>query len=342
MSLVRKSLPEWPNPRDSTGRRILSWGFRKQKAWWPRGPVVEKFEIDIQPEIENILSNFDTGNAEVFIKLYMIGRKPEEANPIIMICCRDSTARKIAEDSVRSSNLLSRYPGFGLGGASLPLENPRAARRLAGSVHEDESGSTIYDIEKPLQPIIVDSLMRTLSDAQPVSSLIFSTSREPVIGRRLFAASPNGGGVLHTATGGIIFDIGGKHYQMTVGHLCEPKIEKTSMDMSANDLDECHFDGQSDDDQILVEYYETNIWGYGSASPAESLSRAQSSEPMDEDHTSASGGSTYEMNTLISKRHVAPHPFFYSHTHNFFLQLFNRFNYNLTNLHVYIITYILK
>ncbi|KAI1635734.1 hypothetical protein F4809DRAFT_612740 [Biscogniauxia mediterranea] len=307
MSLARKSLPEWPNPTDSIRRQILSWGSGKQKAWWPRGPAVEKFEIDIQPKTEDIIRNIDTGNAEVFIRLYMIGRKPEEANPIIMICCRDSTARKMAEDSVRSSNLLSRYPGFGLGGASLPLENPRAARRLAGSVHRDESGSTICDIEKPLQPIIVDSLMRTLCDAEPVSSLIFSTSRQPVIGRRLFAASPNGDGVLHTATGGIILDIGGKHYQMTVGHLCEPKIEMASMDMSANDLDECHFDGQSDDDQLLPEDYETNTLSHGSATPAESRSRAQSSEPMDENHTSPSGGSTDEMDVSYSQAN-APSP----------------------------------
>ncbi|KAI1743171.1 hypothetical protein F4680DRAFT_369192 [Xylaria scruposa] len=127
---ILRSLPQWPNPQESIGRQIPSSRVGNRMVWWPRGPALEVFEKSIQPEIENILKVVELGHADLFIRLYMIGRRPESANPIVMICCTNSKARDAAETTIRESDLLVGYKGFGLGGAALPLEHPTLVRRL--------------------------------------------------------------------------------------------------------------------------------------------------------------------------------------------------------------------
>ncbi|KAI1199511.1 hypothetical protein F5X97DRAFT_296018 [Nemania serpens] len=124
---ILKSLPSWPSLQESIGRQISSSRVGNRKVWWPRGPALEIFENVLEPEIQLILNQLDLGHAEVYIRLYIIGRNLENANPFIMICSTDKAARDAAKATIRESGLLKEHEAVGLGAAALPLEHPTPA-----------------------------------------------------------------------------------------------------------------------------------------------------------------------------------------------------------------------
>jgi hypothetical protein len=290
---LQKSLPPWPNPQESIGRQIPSSRVRKHKVWWSRGPASEAFEKTIRPEIEHNLKGLDLGRAELFITLYMIGRKPENANPVVMLCCTDKRARDAAEATIRESGLLVEHKGFRLGVAVLPLEHPAPVRRLppknrhssfsssgsqplpsftANTPFQLPSSSERFQYETEVASdesslLIIDALENSSGlDGSNPDLLVFASSKVPRLGRRIFFAGHGGRARSQYATAGVVIEFGGRYYQLTVGHLFEPESHELSMELSAMDLNECHFDGESDDDEDEFDH-DSEVTDRGSATP---------------------------------------------------------------------------
>ncbi|KAI0976968.1 hypothetical protein F4678DRAFT_456248 [Xylaria arbuscula] len=240
-----KPLPSWPNSEESIGRQISS------------------SRVVIQPEIETSLKALDLGHADLFVRLYMIGRVPENANPIVMICSISKNARESAEVTIRESGLLKEHEGFGLGAAALPLEHPAPVRRLSpGSQGHDNSARKHHAVpplsgERPQETIstphessiliIVD--IADLLPGSKIRDLIFASSTKPQLGRRIFSQPIDGELSDRFATAGVIVKVGGRHYQLTAGHSFNDQSETFAVEPLPSGLEECRFHGQSDGDE---------------------------------------------------------------------------------------------
>ncbi|KAK3346134.1 hypothetical protein B0T25DRAFT_269799 [Lasiosphaeria hispida] len=254
------------NPQESCGREILTTRIGRKRAWWACGSAMKQFESEIEDDLDSALRNTALGYADIYIRLYMIGSRPETAGPIIMVCCSNPTVKDDAESSIRRSGILQKYPEFRLGASALPLEQPQPARALGA-----------------------DTEMEDL----PGPGDVLSTSPLPKIGRRLFTVSEDGQG-LRSATGGPILYIGDKCYQLTVNHIFEAE-EPSPQD---TDYDECHFDGQSDDEDDTGSEPDYVATCRGSLSPK---TPARSWAESDDGNTEASGSSS-QMSVIPSPR----------------------------------------
>lgn len=229
--LRRKTLPAWPDPMDSLGQKVNTRTRRigRSSVWFPRGPALEKYNEVIRAEVEGVLNNIELPEGErLIVKLYMMGRSEQKANPIVMICCPDRTTRKEAEALIRESKLLEREEnrGFGLGSTGFPLETNFLLRPLGKGIHLNNNPTTGAELR-------VD---------------VYGLS-EPGIGRKLsFVASTQDSRSVRYATGGPIVYLGNRSYQLTVAHAAKLNPGSKSTQEQASDTDECEFDGQSDDD----------------------------------------------------------------------------------------------
>ncbi|KAI1274836.1 hypothetical protein F5Y07DRAFT_371640 [Xylaria sp. FL0933] len=267
-----KKLPSYPCPEVSLGREVTCSKIRRRKIWWAVGPALYAFENEIEPEIEPLLQKLDLGRADLFIKLYMIGKKPENANPMILLCCTDVAAAKQAEATVRGSGILEKHKGFGLGITDLPLEHPGPIRRLPSPPHpptpgpprppprnpassvptpvptpppQPPSSSLLPSRPQSLRIVDFESLdNQGASDNETIA--VFALSLEPQIGRRIFTAVSSRGSI-HFATAGIIISVGGDFFQLTAGHLFELEDDTSYAELPGRP-GYCYFDGQSDDD----------------------------------------------------------------------------------------------
>ncbi|KAL2289934.1 hypothetical protein FJTKL_01213 [Diaporthe vaccinii] len=261
--LRRKTLPVWPDPMDSMGPKINT---RTRKiggstVWFPRGPALKHFSEKIRPEVERILDNIELPEVEkLIVKLYMIGRSEQKANPIIMICCSDKATRKEAEASIRESGLLDQQDncGFGLGSTGLPLETSFLPRHMNASA-EDALKVDVYGLTGP------------------------------GIGKKLgFVASSQSGRTVQYATGGPIFSLGGHFYQLTVAHVMKHNPISNAPQEHDWDADECEFDGQSDEDDD-----ENLILSRGSVSPGGSLRDTEPDSDQQRSQQSSTSSDSY-------------------------------------------------
>lgn len=229
--LRRKTLPAWPDPMDSLGQKVNTRTRRigRSSVWFPRGPALEKYNEVIRAEVEGVLNNIELPEGErLIVKLYMMGRSEQKANPIVMICCPDRATRKEAEALIRESELLEREEnrGFGLGSTGFPLETNFLPRPLGKGIQLNNNPTTGAALR-------VD---------------VYGLS-EPGIGRKLsFVASTQDSRSVRYATGGPIVYLGNRPYQLTVAHAAKLNPGWKSTQEQASDTDECEFDGQSDDD----------------------------------------------------------------------------------------------
>ncbi|KAK0655656.1 hypothetical protein B0T16DRAFT_384484 [Cercophora newfieldiana] len=211
---------KWPKPEDSVGGEIQTRRMallRSKKVWWACGPTLARFDEDIQPAIDSALRNIDACHYDIDLRLYMMGRKKESSRPIIFVCCSDATVRRDAEDCIRKSGLLRKYPGFGLGASPLPLEG--ISKVLSGD-----------DLHPEL----------SVPGENNSESEVFAQEELPVVGRKLWVRLHANGPFLRRGTGGVVIVVDGKHYQLTAGHIRD--------DESLVDWEDLHFDGQFDDD----------------------------------------------------------------------------------------------
>jgi hypothetical protein len=271
-SLPRPSRPNIDQPEASCGKEIaipIATLRRNKRAWYPKGPVLEIWDDEIFPKIEDSLRNRCSTRFELVARLYMIGARPETSRPTIMTCCMDQDARNQAKDLIKSSEILRAHPQFDIGASTLPLEQSRPARPLGD---EDEQAAT------NLASDVIQGHDQAAS--APGTLKIYSVVDAPVLGRKLMVINKDGD--VAKGTGGVILNIQDTFYQLIAAHFTDsddaPQIEPDS-----SELYECQFDGQSDeeDDEFDQEVEETSSdidLAATSAASMASLSRVTTSE----------------------------------------------------------------
>ncbi|GAP92682.1 hypothetical protein SAMD00023353_9600320 [Rosellinia necatrix] len=204
-----------------------------------------------------------------------------------MLCCTDKKARDLAEATIRESGLLANYEGFGLGAAMLPLEHPTPVRRLSpggrdhgfvtAGVGSDTCDPTKHskmdtpDPDKP-PPLIIDSLGALAgSSISSNREVVCASSADPWLGRRISCPAGPPKTLHRYATAGVAIKVGGSYYQLTAGHLFTEAMDTPQAESSLTIFDECHFDGQSTDDEHDSDH-ELEMMGRGSETPEDSLS----------------------------------------------------------------------
>ncbi|RBR25734.1 uncharacterized protein FIESC28_01487 [Fusarium coffeatum] len=218
---------KWPNAAECCGLEIETNRLGRKKAWWPQGTAFEKFEEDIQPEIEAFLKNVDINDGDIYFRVYMIGRTQEASRPTVMICCADVSIGRRAKESLRHSPVIRNNPGFCLGSIDFPLEQLVPVRELALEV-------------KPLGQVLDNA-------SDPAAGIpIFAISDSATVGRRLFVTHPDTMEVYRHSTGGVVVANNGRFYQLTVGHIAD--LPNGAHQPSRLDPDACSSDGQSDSD----------------------------------------------------------------------------------------------
>ena len=227
---------KWPEPELSCGSQITTTRLgRARSVWWAHGPALERFEKDIEPRIGAALMNVELGYSEIYYRLYMIGKRAELSKPIVMICCTDPQIRSNVESSIRQCGVLEDHPEFGLGACALPFEQPTPARPLGGqagvlTATTDDGGA--FGLRK-----------RSFAGAAAADT------EDPGAPLGLKITTFDATGQYRTTTGGVVVKAGSTYYQMTVKHAAsELAIPGLEPNYSASDLEEVHFDGQSDDD----------------------------------------------------------------------------------------------
>ncbi|KAI1772654.1 hypothetical protein F4818DRAFT_425049 [Hypoxylon cercidicola] len=277
---VSRSLSRWPDPAQSIGRQIMSHRLGRRRAWWPRGPALETFEKEIQPSINTILDCVDLCYADILIIPYMIGREPDKANPVVMICCTNRDTRNDVEVRIRSSGLLDKYPGFGLGAAALPLENSAPSRLLGGMQEYRNASEERREDAISYNPYSKARFTGSGGDGglANVDTDIFvrSPSQTARIGTRLYFEIPSRDDPSPYATGGVIIEVDGEYFQLTISHFPEANATYNLEWGSLSDFEDCHFDVSADDsasdDEAETPYDLLAATSRGSISPESSSS----------------------------------------------------------------------
>ncbi|KAJ3541993.1 hypothetical protein NM208_g4330 [Fusarium decemcellulare] len=222
-----RTRPKWPNATECCGREIQTTRLGRKRAWWAQGTAIEKFEQDIQPEIEAILRNVDIKDADIYFRIYMIGKNEEASRPTIMVCCADVSIGRRAKESLRDSSIIRNNAEFALGSIDFPLEQLVPVRGLA---FETQANS-------------LNAVLEAGSDSAPEIQ-VFATSQIATIGRRLFVTHPWTMDISRHSTGGVVIKAHGQFFQLTVGHITD--LQDCAQQSSSMDPDACSFDGQSD------------------------------------------------------------------------------------------------
>jgi len=191
---------------------------------------MEQFDRDIFPSIEELLKNANLGNEDLYLRLYMIGKSRSRSRPVIMVCCSSPEVRAQAEGSIQASSVLDIHPGFALGACAIPLEQPGPVRGLTSRA--GQAPVTGNEDRKTASP---KSFGQT--PIRPMGS----------VGGRLFVKHSL---CCQPATGGValylpnLSDSG--YYQVTTSHVFHPEPISEAYQ---HNLEECHFEGISEDDE---------------------------------------------------------------------------------------------
>jgi hypothetical protein len=214
---------------------------------------MQKFDSEIVGEIEGLLKNVDLGDADIYLRLYMIGKSPEKSRPVIMVCCSNLRVRTQAELAIRESRIPEEYPEFALGASALPLEQPSLVHPLAGMsgatqaaghqvrAYESHKRAGVHDDDEDDKP--PPQKRRTFNwngpDLAAVVITAYPVGRRIVVGRR-------------AATGGVVIQVDGREYQLTVSHVMDDEPDFAPGDPDQQGLlEECYFDDMSEDDDEL-------------------------------------------------------------------------------------------
>lgn len=248
-------------------------------AWVPKGPALETYETKIRADLEAALANIELPEgAPLFLKLYMIGRNEESANPMIMVCCVHRAIRKEAELSIRESHILDRFPGFGLGSSALLLESHGLEELLTKVRSPTCSRETTPRLTSFQEHRHLENQSQSIEERSESDGVIEICASFPhKLGGTIAFVSKSHGEVraVHTATGGPIFELDNELYQITASHGMRFGDPDAKVNYSTSELDECEFDGQSD-------YSDDIATGIGSATP-----EAFSTQSSDEDSHSS-------------------------------------------------------
>ncbi|KAI1871752.1 hypothetical protein JX265_005738 [Neoarthrinium moseri] len=233
---LRKDPVKWDKPRECIGEKQGEIQKGKYTCWRPVGRASDVWLI-IRPKIKEFLDHFGANVTLVILEMYMIGRTEDSAVPTILICSEDQKARKSLRKAIKESGILREWTGVGLGDTPV-LPDRRRVIPIMDPPHMTEFASHRY----------FDKL-KQLKEAEDYEERGKLTSSEDgdALGRRLYIYVE---GKKCLATGGLVVYFDDKAYQLTAGHASVRSLVGSSSVLSTEEeaLDECDFDGQSDDE----------------------------------------------------------------------------------------------
>ncbi|KAJ9609936.1 hypothetical protein H2200_006265 [Cladophialophora chaetospira] len=159
--VIKPKRSPWPRPKDSIGRRIHS--MKGRTCWVATGPAREAFDTladDIKACLEDCAepvphSDFITWS------IYMFGRSPEKAYPVILFVCEDLQTREKAQQTIKNSGILERYPGLQTGHAPSAPESSSPKMYAAEFIENQEVSDEVISPPMNLIKISGNHLMVT-------------------------------------------------------------------------------------------------------------------------------------------------------------------------------------
>jgi hypothetical protein len=219
--------PSWPQPELSIGRELEALD-RSHRCWDIKGPVLElatkicgavQRELDLRAEY---LVERERIRKPVLFRMYMTGRRKEEANPTLLFSCSREQPRKRAKEVVKESGILREHPAVRLAHSKRLPQAPTPFRILVGPMNKiaTEGGGLFGEVY--------------------CISPVDRTCGVPVFVRRK-------DGSFRKATIGGIVQLGDTYYGLTVAHTFVDDGFESAEDSDDDSCDmECSFD--SDDD----------------------------------------------------------------------------------------------
>lgn len=287
--LRRRRLEPWLNPRESIARQINTGtkAMSRSRAWFARGPARETYENNIYAEVDAILAVIQPPEGTLlFVRLYMIGRDEDSANPVVMVCCVNRETRKEAELLIRKSGILDRFPGFGLGSSAMLLESMGPEKLVTMVRTPNGYGVTQMKLTSAQRKDYQQKHAQTQGNFKGSTDSITKIYEESPLGPgariRIERFSDGEVSLVHEATAGPIFQLGADFYQITAGHGIRLNSAEGNTDYSPSELDECEFDGQWDSsDEIATDRGSKTPEDHSPASSDDNTNRTSNSDVED-------------------------------------------------------------
>lgn len=239
--------PAWPNSEESIGE-FIKMIDGKRRCWKATGRAREIFEIlakDIKLYADECVDSIP-GSHWVTWSIYMIGKSPQTAVPVLMFFCEEQGSRKKVQDCVKQSEILKKYPGIKTGNAALPPD----LEQLEPLASDTMPHGDIYKISLVQNKIVVEFHHSNATSTRTSTA----------------------GGVVHLDGDAYVFTAGHLFYEVsTSGSPKEPKVSDDKWEID-NDSD-----SQSDSDMENDSYDKGFV---------ELTSRASKSSSDDDDGSS--------------------------------------------------------
>jgi hypothetical protein len=135
--------PRWPDPEESIGDFITLIDGKKS-CWKAKGRAREAFEIlakDIKPYTDKCVDSIP-GSDWVTWSIYMIGKTPQRAAPVVMFFCEEPRPRRKVQEVIKKSGILERYPGIKSGNAALPPDLDQLEQLASDAVSHEDTAKT--------------------------------------------------------------------------------------------------------------------------------------------------------------------------------------------------------
>jgi len=223
---VDNKTSSWPNPELSIGQYIGK--IKKDFCWAATGPARTAFNA-VAPKIKEYLDNtFEPITSWVSWSIYMVGRCPEHASPIIIFCCDVAAHRKEVRNAIKDSKLLAAYPGIRTGHMPRPPD--------------------------------FNQLVELGNDSPPngpgcIDAGVVATWRRNPCGMKVFVGGSQ-------ATVGGVIELDDKFYYTTAAHVFRlQKPAFVAAETSRSDEDEIDLDGDAPDDTCIEQDKESEPRG---------------------------------------------------------------------------------
>lgn len=219
--------PSWPQPELSIGRELEALDSA-HRCWDIKGPVLElatRIYAAVQKELDlraDYLVQRERIRKPVLFRMYMTGRRQEEANPTLLFSCSREQPRKRAKEVVKESGILRDHPTVRLAHRKRLPQAPTPFRILVGPMNKIATGGS--------------ELFGEVYCISPVDR----TCGVPVFMRRR-------DGSFRKATIGGIVQLGGTYYGLTVAHTFVDDGSESGADSDDDSSDmECSFDSEDE------------------------------------------------------------------------------------------------
>lgn len=240
----------WTDPALSIGQRCESLDpLRRHKYWTvldksPAHAVWKMVSKPIHILIQDQYEHLETNGCGIMIDMFMIGKKPTNASPIILFRCETKSSREKAMNLVERKAILAKYPGVRLAQCSkfpklLALGNEQNWPDCKSISDDEESPNN----KEPRN----EEALSTLAEGVYVDGPMTSCGL-PVIIVRAENTPPR------KATIGGFVNVGGIYYGLTTAHAFLPteelQVEEQDYEFAFYGSDDS---GSSDEDSDLPE-----------------------------------------------------------------------------------------